>query len=277
MPVTQSTRKNKGIKRKAVDPDTEEDDEPPKGLPQRAKVKFGNNREISTYFQIDTVTGEYSGIPGKRPGNQSSASNVRKVVEYLTETVPQKFRHEIQQHFIDSYYEGDRLSEMNDGNGIDIAHVISAHELKRILTGVLNMAAKLKKSGTQPGIKTIQKDIREFADGFITTDASDADDVAELADRMASGSTPEERGRAADALLSRLNRVRKNLTGGDASTNRKIAEWRDVWSRVDGLVAEPVAKRLKLMERTSKKLGIQELQSKTERGRELSSTFSRHK
>ena len=283
----------KGQKRRLGE-DHAKSDDPPKGLPtakplfkakpnrkqaaarmqqRRAKVKFGE--PVSTYFALDTATGEFSGIPGKRPGNQSSAANVRKVVEWISESVPANLRHTIQQHFIDSYNAGDKLSEMNDGEGIDIAHVVSAQELKEIVTGMLNIATRLKKSSSSSAFASFQKTSADFASGFITTDASDEDEVADSVDTIIRGTTTKQRAEAADALLSRLNRVRKNLTGGDASTNRAIAEDRDVWTQTDGTVVEPVEKRLKLVHTVSSEFGLQEKQPMVKMGKAVTSTFSK--
>jgi hypothetical protein len=242
---------------------------------RRAKIQFDGKEAISTYFALDTSTGEFSGIPGKRPGNQSSASTVSKVVEWLSDCVPANMRHTIQQHFIDSYNRGDSLSEMNDGEGIDIAHVISAKELKEIVTGMLNIATKLKKSSSQSAIAKFRKTSAGFASGFITTDASDQDEIEDTVDKIIHGTAAKERGEAADKLLSRLNRVRKNLTGGDASTNRRIAEDRDEWTQTDGAVVEPVKKRLKLVHDISGEMGLQEKQPMLENGVPVTSTFSK--
>jgi hypothetical protein len=286
----------KGQKR-SLGQDHAKSDDPPKGLPasakplfkakpnrkqaaarmqqRRAKTQFGTKEAVSTYFALDTATGEFSGIPGKRPGNQSSAANVRKVVEWISESVPANLRHTIQQHFIDSYNRGDKLSEMNDGEGIDIAHVVSAQELKEIVTGMLNVATRLKKSSSPSAFTRFQETSTDFASGFITTDASDEDEVEDTVDTIIRGTTAKQRAEAADALLSRLNRVRKNLIGGDASTNRAIAEDRDVWTQSDGTVVEPVEKRLKLVHTVSSEFGLQEKQPMVKMGKAVTSTFSK--
>lgn len=164
---------------------------------------------------------------------------------------------------------------MNDGEGIDIAHAVSAQELKQIVTGMLNIATRLKKSSAASAFARFQQTSADFASGFITTDASDEDEVQDTVDKIIHGTTAAQRGEAADALLSRLNRVRKNLTGGDASTNRAIAEDRDVWSQADGTVVEPVEKRLKLVHDVSSEFGLEEKQPMVKMGKAVTSTFSK--
>ncbi len=239
-------------------------------IPIKKKVGTAAFEPVSKYFSHDPKLKLFKKTSGVRPSNQSYITTVRNVAEWIIEAVPVAMRHTIQKRFLE---EADSigLSKMNGGKGIDMAHVISIAEIGGLVTAMLNVRSVVHLAAKQT--EKMQA-ARQFVRDFLTTDAEDKKEFDLIVQTMMRKGSARVLGQAADQLMDRLNRVRKNLTGGDAATNRTILQHRDVWPMKDGTVRKELKKRQKAVGALGKKLGVAEFKALVLGKKAVTSTFS---
>ena len=177
-----------------------------------------------------------------RPNNQSSRRVQVKSAKKQENTTPKNLRRNSANIFISDVGKNKKLSAMNGGHGVDMSHVISAHELASGLSSVMTeyINEKDKKKRT-----LIKKRVDNAVTDMLSSDDEDGDldkTRALASDIFQVNGTVDLS--AASKVVARMNRSSRNLFGGDASTNRKIGYRRDIPTDKHSNIIGYVLKRL---------------------------------
>jgi hypothetical protein len=220
-----------------------------------ANKRARHDARTSRYALLDAASGAYEAVPGARPGNQNSRRVVRKTAGLIEATVPRAQQRDTTLAFIAGAKAGHGLSKMNSGKGLHMAHGRSVDELKKTMVAVLNEVSAADPARRDRAASAFV----EFTTGYVSSDAEDADaeDVRANARRMvAARATPAARLAPFDRILRRLNRVSRNLAGGDPATNSGLGNAQDLATRRDHQVFRHMLRRSKMLDRLQKTLGM---------------------
>ncbi len=166
--------------------------------------------------------------PGIRPTNQNTAKVQEKSRNALIKHVPdRKILRKITKRYERGVAKKIKLSKMNGGKGLHMAHVVSAKALATLEADMINLA----RHETDPAKRSeIIADLEEWATGHISSDAEDSE-KEKIRTNLRKAATPGEDDASSSAhashALLRLNPSSRNLVGGDGSTNSGIGQHED--------------------------------------------------
>lgn len=228
--------------------------------------KLGKQR----YVSHDPKADMYVVVSGSRPNNQNQKGVQRKTATRLKK-LPKAMLRPTTSDFVASHAKGVPLSKMDGGAGLNMAHGVSIAELKQTTVELVNVSAKLKPSDTKK-----RKLMIDFAPDFVTTDASDIDDVRKASKEMFHPKTKAARKLTIiRMLLRRLNKTSGNFAGGNAVLNSLVSSRRDIPTTKDNKPFPHVAKRMKLVDELVKvyKLDHSQYAPMMSKGKPVSSTL----
>lgn len=233
-----------------------------KGLTARHYARAGR------YAFYNPTSDQFEARPGVRPGNQNTRKVVNKSADLIERRIPSGQRRDTTRAFLQGARKRLRLSDMNAGEGLHMAHGRSVDELKQTGVAVLNAALKASPARRQ----RIAEEFGAFAAGWISSDAEDAPTVRTLARAMATSRSKATQVKAMDKLLPRFNRVSRNLVGADPKKNIQQGSAQDLPLQRDGKVFPHAEVRSLLLNKLQRFLEIPHERINREAGGALSSS-----
>jgi hypothetical protein len=226
------------------------------------RVQARRSRKVfrPKYFDFDDSVGKFIEVTNSRATNQNRRTVQLKVLSRL-EKLPTSKLKATTSIFMRSVRKKVPLSKMAPDGGLHMAHGRSFAELKATMVFALN--------------ETSVEAVEEFVEDFLTTDASDMEDVLEHVAVAFSPTEPTANRLASSvALADRINRTAKNLTGGVAKLNMHIQSAQDMPSTTDNKPFPFMAKSSDALDTLQDKLGMDasDFAPLFERGKQVSST-----
>lgn len=237
--------------------------------PKKKAKAAGLARKSAKYLDYDAKLQLFVTVGSSRPNNQNGAKVVRKTASRLKK-LPHSSLRPTTVDFLDSQAKGLPLSKMDKGAGLHMAHGVSIAELKETAVELMNSAPTLKSSDTKK-----RKLMVDFIPDFVTTDASDLEDVKRASRELfGSKSKADRKLTIARMLLRRVNRTSGNFGAGKADLNILVSSRRDQPTNKTGEVFPHVEKRIKLVQNVVKMFNLNHsgFEPLFQNGKEVSST-----